>query len=339
MFLGERKDSWEKEKKSVSVYDQINQLPSFKEKFPIYKNIYSMVLQEIAFRVDFAFKGFFRRCKKGEKFGYPRFKSWDRYNSFTYIKSGFKIMKGVNKVYLSKIGDVRIIYDRPIIGEIKTCTVKKTLTDKWYVMFSCEIFKPILVKKTKKTIGIDVGLEYFVTLSDGTHVENPRFFRKEEKILKKAQQRLSSQKKGTFEWYKKRKVISRVHERIKNKRHSFIHQLSRKFVNEFDVIIVEDLNINDMTKDNYRCINKSIGDAAWRMLIDCISYKAEEAGKKLIKVNPAYTSQTCSKCGYREKKPLSDRIHKCSCCGLKLQRDHNAAINILTLGTQGLVSA
>ena len=156
------------------------------------------------------------------------------------------------------------------------------------------------------------------------------------KDVAKAQRKFSKQKKESAARSKSRKVVARVHERIKNKRHNFAHQLSRKLVTDFKTIVVEDLNINNMKKDNFRCMNKSIGDAAWHMFTDLIECKAVEAGTQFVKVNPAYTSQTCSRCGNRAKKSLSDRIHKCSCCGYTLLRDHNAAINILTLGQQSL---
>ncbi len=339
MFLAERKNSWEQKQENVSMYQQMHRLLELKKENFFLQNIHSRVLQDVAIRIDLAFQAFFRRCKQKKNPGYPRFKSWFRYDSFTYTQSGFKIIEEDNIVRLSKIGKVKIRYHRSIQGIIKSCTVKKTSTGKWFVSFSCIVPELESFSKTGKITGIDVGLEYFATLSDGMQIENPRFFRKEEKALVKVQRKLSAQKKGSFERNKARQVVARVHERISNKRHNFAHQISRDLVNKFDMIVVEDLSINNMVKNGYRSINKSIGDVAWSMLIDCISYKAEEAGRKFIKVNPAYTSQTCSECGHREKKILSDRMHECSCCDFSLNRDHNAAINILTLGIQSLASA
>jgi putative transposase len=297
-------------------------------------------LQNVATRVDLAYQAFFRRVKaKKGKAGFPRFKSWFRYDSFTYPQSGFKINEDKSVVQLSKIGRIKIKYHRPIEGKIKSCNVKRSATGKWFVSFSCDIDSSSKTKQFGRACGIDVGLESFATLSNGKQIENPRFFRKEEKALAKAQRRLSKQKKGTAERFKARKVVARVHERIKNKRHNFAHQLSRKLVTDFKTIVVEDLSINNMKKSNFKCINKSIGDAAWRMFADLVEYKAEEAGTQFVKVNPAFTSQTCARCGSRAKKTLSQRIHKCSCCNFSLQRDHNAAINILALGQQSLASA
>jgi putative transposase len=180
-----------------------------------------------------------------------------------------------------------------------------------------------------------MGLETFATFSNIDKIESPRFFKQEEKSLAKAQRKLSLQKKETKARAEARKIVTRVHERIGCKRHNFSHQESRKLVNKFNTIVVEDLSINDMRKDNFRNINKSISDAAWRIFLNSLEYKAEWAGKRVIKINPAYTSQTCSQCGTRHKLKLSDRLYHCP-CGLSLNRDVNAALNILALGVQSL---
>lgn len=340
LFLEQRNTAYKEEVKYLSCYDQSKTLPQLKAEMPQLKNIHSQVLQNVAMRVDLAYQSFFRRVKtKKGKAGFPRFKSWFRYDSFTFPQTGFKIIEGKSVVQLSKIGRVKIKYHRPIAGKIKSCNIKRSATGKWFVSFSCELDTPTKNKQFGRSCGIDVGLESFATLSNGIQIDNPHFFRKEEKALAKAQRKLSAQKKGSPARAKARKVVVRVHERIKNKRYSFAHQLSRKLVTDFKTIVVEDLNINNMKKDNFRCMNKSIGDAAWRMFVDLIEYKAEEAGTQFVKVNPAYTSQTCSRCGHRARKKLSTRIHKCSCCGFMLHRDHNAAINLLTLGQQSLASA
>jgi len=288
-------------------------------------------------RIDLAFRAFFRRIKSGDKPGYPRFRGKFRYDSFCYPQSGFKLLKNV--VQLSKIGGVKIKLHRPIEGTIKTCTVKCTPTGKWFVSFACDIEYEPVEHPVEPAIGIDMGLESFATLSNGEQIENPRFFRKEEKSLAKAQRKLSAQEKATKARYKARKIVARVYERIAWKRENFAHQESHKLVNRFNTVVVEDLSINDMQKGNFRCINKSIGDVAWRMFLNLIEYKAEYAGKRAIKINPAYTSQNCSRCGNRQKLKLSDRIYHCPCCNLSLNRDHNAALNILSLGTQTLASA
>lgn len=330
-LLEQRKTSWEDEKKGLSLYDQINTFPLLKERVPELKEVYSQVLQNVAVRIDLAFKAFFRRVKQGVDPGYPRFRGHGRYDSFTFPQSGYKINE--KSVSISKIGKVKTIFHRPIEGCVKTCTIKKTATDKWFISFSCEVSKKSL-SECSDSIGIDAGLTAFATLSNGIKIDNPQFFKTEEKNLARAQRRLSKQVKGTRKRHKSRKVVARVHERIANRRHNFIHQLSRKLVNTYGLIAIEDLSINDMQKDNFRCINKGIADVAWRGLFNLLEYKAECADRRVIKVNPAYTSQTCSRCGYRQKMPLSNRAFQCPCCSLSLDRDHNAAVNILSLGLQ-----
>jgi len=333
-LLEQRKDSWESEQKSLSRFDQLNTLKQLKIDEPFLDDIHSQVLQNVGLRLDLAFQSFFRRVKHGDKPGYPRFRGSDRYDSFTYPQSGFKVLKNV--VQLSKIGGIKIKLHRPIEGATKTCTVRRTLTGKWFVTFTCVIEHTPIEQPIEPSIGIDMGLMHFATLSNGEQFANPRFFRKEEKVLAKAQRRLAKQAKGSVKRRRAKKSVAYVHERIANKRHNFTHQESRKLVNRFNTIAVEDLSINDMQKDNFRCINKSIGDAAWRKFLECLSYKAEWAGTRCIQVNPAYTSQNCSRCGNRHKLKLSDRIYHCPSCDLRIDRDVNASINILRLGMESL---
>lgn len=335
-LLEQRKTAWEQEKRSVSYYDQTISLVPFKVNRESLQNVHSQVLQNVAMRIDLAFKAFFRRVKAGEKPGFPRFRGKFRYDSFTYPQTGFSIEE--NKIKLSKIGSVKVKQHRQIDGILKTCTVRRTSTGKWFVSLACIV--PVApMPESKLVTGIDVGLESFATLSDGSKISNPRFFKQGEKSLARAQRKLSKQEKGTPKRQRARKVVARIHEHIVNKRHNFCHQTARQLVNKFGLIAVEDLNINKMKKDNFRCINKSIGDAAWRMFIDLLSCKAVEADREVIKVSPAYTSQDCSGCGYRKIKKLSERVHRCSNCGLILDRDHNAALNILALGMQSLAKA
>jgi putative transposase len=238
-----------------------------------------------------------------------------------------------DRVCLSKIGSVKMAYHRPIKGKIKTCTIQRSSTGKWYVSFSgaCE---PERLPEYPGQVGIDVGLKTFATLSNAEEIDHPRFFRKEEKALAKVQRKHSKLVKGTPERRKHRKVVARVHERIKWRRDNFTHQESRKIVNTFGIIAVEDLTVNRMLHNH--CLAKSIADAAWSAFFAQLSSKAEEAGRVFIKVNPAYTSQTCSQCGHRQKMPLSERVYHCPCCLLSLDRDLNASLNILALGLQGL---
>ena len=332
-LLEMRKQSWELEKKGLSIYDQIGTFPRLKQCVPGLNAVYSQVYQDVARRIELAYQAFFRRVKRGEKPGYPRFQGRGRYTSFTYTQKGFTVDE--ISVSLSKIGKVRSVIHRPIGGKIKTCTVKKTATGKWFVSFSCEIEKKTL-PPLGNFVGIDAGVISFVTLSDGTHVANPKFFKSEEKALAKAQRGMSKHEKDTRDRRRKRKAVARVHERIANKRKDFAHKLSHQIVKDFGGIAVEDLNINNMQQDNFTCLNKSIADAAWNSFSNMLAYKAECAGRTFVRVNPAYTSQTCSRCGYRQKLKLSNRHYKCPCCELSLDRDENAALNILSLGLQAV---
>jgi putative transposase len=332
-LVGQRTFAWKKDKKSISLYDQHAIIPNLKEKNPDLGLVHSQVLQNAAVRVDLAFKAFFRRCKAGEKPGYPRFHGTDRYDSFTYPQYPSGCALHGKFLHLSKIGVVPVILHRKLEGTTKTVTVKRSRTDKWYVTFSCEVDEPKKLKKSKKQVGIDVGLATFATLSNGDKIENPRFFREEEEALARVQQQHAKLAKGTPDRKKHVKAVARVHERITWRRADFAHQNSRRIVNRFGFIAVEGLAVNRMLHN--RCLSKSISDAAWSQFDNLLAYKAEWAGRQHVRVNPAYTSQTCSQCGHRQKMPLSDRTYACPCCGLSIDRDLNAAKNILALGLQG----
>ncbi|WP_321416741.1 transposase [uncultured Methanomethylovorans sp.] len=331
--LAERKQVYEETGKTLSKYTLNNLLPQWKADNPEYNEVFSQTLQEVQERVDLAFKHFFRRVKNGEKPGYPRFKGKGWYDSFTYPQMGFKLKD--DHIYLSKIGDVYVKFHRQIEGNIKRVTVRRTSCTKWYVSLIIEPEDiPTPIVDLNKVIGIDVGLSSFLTMSDGDNVSNPRFFKAEEKELARVQRKLSQTVKGTTDRQKAIKVVQRVHERISNKRYDFAHQISRFLVDKYSFIAFEDLNIKNMIRDPQ--YSKSIADVSWNMLITATKYKAESAGKIVVLVNPYNTSQMCSKCGLIVKKTINNRIHKCDSCGLALDRDYNAAINILRLGLQSV---
>jgi len=325
-FLAERKEAYEQTGKSPSRYEQQAALPGWKLENEYLTRVHSQVLQEVCYRVHRSYENFFRRCKAGETPGYPRFKGRGHYDSFTFAQSGFALE--ANSVTLSKIGTVKAIVHRQIQGKIKQCTIRRQ-NGKWFACFSIELPDAPL-EPTGEAVGIDVGLELFATLSNSEKIENPRFFRQDEKALAKAQRRMSKFEKGTPERRKARKVVARIHERIRNRRHNFAHQTARKIVNRFDKIAVEKLNVKGMAKNH--CLAKSIGDAAWTQFRTVLANKAASAGRQYAEVSPAYTSQDCSGCGLRAKKKLSERWHFCPVCGTSLDRDENAALNILAAG-------
>jgi len=269
--------------------------------------------------------------KVGEKPGYPRFRGYGWYDSFTYKQSGFKLLD--NHLFLSKIGTVKIILHRPINGRIKTLTIQRDTVGNWYACFACEVEnKPLPFNES--VVGVDVGLESFATLSNGKKVENPRFIRRDEKQLVKAQRNLSKLDKETSKRAKQRKIVQHIHQRIANRRKDFAHKLSRKLADSFSVIAFEDLNEKRMLKNH--CLAKSISDAAWNQLITYTTYKAENAGRVVVLVDPRNTSKMCCCCRTMVDKDLSVRLHTCPVCGLIMDRDENAANNILRLGLESL---
>ena len=339
-LVNDRKFQYDTAKVSVSRYTQQAYLPKWKIDHPELKAVYSQVLQDVVHRVDLAFKAFFDRVAKGETPGFPRLKGEGQYDSITFTQNdSFKV--GDSAIRLAKIGQVKAKLHRKPWGELKTCTVRR-INGKWFACL-CQEIEAAPLPPSEEAVGIDVGLKTFAALSNGEFIENPRFFRKEEKALAKAQRKLSKQKRGSRERKKARKVVSRIHERIRNRRHDFCHQNARRLVNRFGVIAVEKLSIKNMMGNH--CLTKSIADAAWSQFRSVLTSKAENAGREVHAVNPAYTSQDCSGCGYRPdglegrtKKKLSDRWHLCPMCGLSVDRDTNAAVNILALGQQSLAT-
>jgi putative transposase len=338
-LLAARRDAWEQRQESLRLYDQQATLPLLKAARPTLAAVQSQVLQNVAVRIDLAFQAFFRRVRTGETPGYPRFRGKSRYDSITYpqVPVGCKLDPEARRLRLHGVGLVKIILHRPLAGTPKTATITRSSTGKWYVCCSCECAEPSPLPATGRQVGIDVGLKTFAALSTGAAVANPRFFRAEEKALAKAQRRLSKEEKGTPERIRRRKIVARVHERIAWRRGDFAHQHSRRIVDDNDLIAVEDLSVNRMTHTH--CLAKSIHDAAWSQFADLLSYKAAWAGRRYVAVNPAYTSQDCSQCGHRQTLSLSDRTYTCPCCGVVLDRDYNASLNILRLGQQSLASA
>ncbi|MBU4222099.1 MAG: transposase [Euryarchaeota archaeon] len=311
----------------INYYDQANELSESKTGFQ--KEVHSQVLQNTLKRVDRSFKNFFNG------FGYPRFQGRNRYNSFTYPQMGFGVEDG--KLNLSKIGNIKIIQHREIEGKIKTCTIKKDI-DQWYVTFSCEIEKPIIPVEIKTEIGIDVGLNSLITLSNGRQLEPPEFLRGSEDKLTKEQKRLSRKKLRSKNRNKQRIKVAKVHRKIRNQRTDFAHKTSKVLVDTFDRIVFEDLQIKNMMQNHH--LAKSISDAGWYQLMIFTEYKAAYAGKFVEFVDPKGTSQICI-CGHPVPKDLSMRIHSCPVCGLIAGRDHVSANVILnrsnsTVGTTGI---
>jgi len=331
--LQERRDAYKIARKSISYVDQANQLPDIKEVCPEYQSVYSQVLQETLGRVKKAFDGFFRRVKRNNgKAGYPRFRGANRYDSFTYPQGGWKL--DGDKLWLSKIGSVRLRLSRPVEGKIKTVTIKKEC-GKWFAIFSCEV-EPEPLPPTGNAIGIDLGLKYFIATSDGEVVDAPKFLRQSEEKLAKAQRQLAKKKLRSNRRKKAKTKVIRIYQRISNQRKDWLHKLSTRLIRENDIICYENLNIAGMVK-NHR-LAKSISDAAWGMFVNMIVYKAVWAGRLDVDVYAPGTTIECSGCGEEVPKTLSTRLHQCPKCGFVLCRDWNAARNILARGLSVLAS-
>jgi len=323
--LRERKDAWTINRINVNRFDQDKQLPEIKKTNPEYKDIHSQVLQDVLKRLDKSFQSFFRRVKQGIKAGFPRFKGKNWFESFCYAQSGFSLSG--SHLTLSKIGKVKIKLSRSVIGKIKTCTIKKEI-DKWFVIFTVETL-PEPLDKTGESVGLDVGISAFATLSDGTQIDNFKYYESTQKKLRIAQRRVSRRKKGSNQRRKAVLQLKKIHRKIRNQRNDFQHKVSTYLVKTYDLIAIEKLNILGMSRG---ILSKQVNDAAWNSFFQKLRYKVENTGKKSIEVNPNGTSQICSSCGEIVKKDLSVRVHHCHHCNLTIDRDENAALNILRLG-------
>jgi putative transposase len=314
---------------SITAAGQSAQLPAIKEVRPEYCAIHSQVLQDVLTRLDRAFQRFFARVKSGETAGYPRFQGANRYNSFTYKQFGNGATLENGFLVLSKIGRIAVRWSRPVEGTPKTVTISREAGG-WYVCFSCVDVPVKPLPPTSHETGIDLGLEAFATLSDGTRIFHPGWYRKAERALKTAQRRVSRRKKGSNRRRKAVTMLAKAHMKVKRQRQDFHHKTALAIVRENDAIYHEDLQVRNMVKNHH--LAKSIADAGWAVFLSILSFKAACAGRSVIAVNPAYTSQRCSGCGVIVAKGLSVRWHSCSECGTSLHRDHNAAKNIERAG-------
>jgi len=273
---------------------------------------------------------FFRNITYKVKVGMPRFKSKKNYNSikFTMPRSIGKLRKN-GKLYLHGIGELRIKISRDNIGVFSYVIVKR-INKKYYAFLCCDIpYSEFKLPPSTKEVGIDLGLKYYAVYSDGTVIDNPRNFQKEQKKLRVAQRSVSRKKKGSSNRKKAVGIVRGIHEKIRNRREDFQHKLSREIVNTYGTIVVEDLNILGLSKG---ILAKHVNDAAWGGFLSKLSYKAESAGRLFIKVNPSGTTQRCSRCSTVVAKALADRWNSCPACGLSVDRDLNSALEILRLG-------
>jgi putative transposase len=329
--LEERREAWRRRQVSVSRFQQEAQLKDIRFELPEYAEIHSHVLQDVLARLDRAFQAFFRRVKAGETPGYPRFQGRDRYHSFTYKEFGNGAHLNNDFLVLAKIGRIAVRWSRSLEGTPKTVTISRE-GDGWYVCISCIDVPTQPLPRTSEETGIDLGLESFATLADGSQIANPRIFRVAERALKRAQRRVSRRVKGSHRRRKAARLLARAHQRVRRARADFHHKTALALVRQYDVIYHEDLQSANMVKNHH--LAKSISDAGWSGFLSILSGKAAYAGKRVVAVPAAFTSQACSGCGALVHKGLSVRWHACPACGTSLHRDHNAACNILLLGQE-----
>lgn len=309
--LQERRDAWILNRVNISYKHQNKQLTEIKEIRTELQEVNSQVLQDALRRLDKSFKAFFRRVKSGESPGFPRFKSARRFHSFSVPNTRYKIAGG--RLDLSRFGKIKLRQDCEIEGEMTNLTISREI-DHWFVCITVK-FEPEPLPKSNEKIGIDLGYRYFAVLSDGTFVDNPRFYKTSKKKLRVAARRVARRKNGGRRREKAVALLARVHEKIRHSRADFQHKLSRRLVNRYGFLAVEDLAIKEMTRtDDAKYRNKSLYDAAWGKFLYKLEYKAANAGRELVKENPIFTAQTCI-CGARlVKKPRQANV-VCVSCG------------------------
>ena len=334
--LEQRKLWWERgQGVGASCYQQKAELPGLKAACPEFSEIHAHVLQDVLLRLDRAFQAFFRRVKAGETPGYPRFQGRGRYNSLTFPEYGNGAVVDGRVLSLAKIGRMHIRLHRALEGTPKTVTISRE-ADGWYACFSCADVPIRPLPQTGQETSIDLGLEAFATLSSGERIFSPGWYRKAERALKTAQRRVSRRKKGSNRRRKAVTLLAKAHQTVKRQRQDFHHKTALALVRTNDTIYHEDLQTANMLKNHH--LAKSISDAGWSAFLSILSYKAACAGRRVVAVPPAYTSQRCSGCDVVVAKGLSVRWRSCPECGTSLHRDHNAALNILALGKrQGAV--
>ncbi len=303
-----------------------------------YLKLYSQTRCEIEFRLLKAYQNFFRRVKEGnKKAGFPRFKSRDRYKSITYPQDNGSFSIRKDRLRISRIGTMRIELHRKIEGAIKTLAIKREGRD-YYAVFTAITDIKIPEVKNTNPIGIDLGLDSFVAMSDGTKIEKPKFMRQKRKKIAKWQKIVARRNKGSKRRENAKQRLQSAYTEATNQSDDYLHRLSDNLVDSgYTSFAVEDLHIQNMVK-NHRLAG-SIQDASWNRFIQLLSYKAESAGMKVIKVDARNTSKECSNCGNIQDMPLSERTYNCQRCGMSKDRDINASINILnratTLGQRG----
>jgi putative transposase len=325
--LQERRDAWKMGKTAITYSQQSKQLADIRAAGDLALANFSSC-QDVLRRVDRTFHAFFRRVRAKQKAGYPRFKALSRFHSYTFPKYGNGCkLRANNKLYIMGIGELKVKLHRPVAGQIKTVTLKKSC-GKWEVCFSVIVPSPAPLPAAGNATGIDLGITSFAVLSDGTAINNPRYYQTAHAKLRRLQRRVCRRKKASNRRRKAVKHLQRVHQHIRNQRRDFHHQVSSTLVKHYDFIAYEALTIKRLARSR---IAKPIADVGWGSFLMMLSDKAAEAGREIVAVNPYGTSQRCI-CGTAVPKLLHNRWHYCPGCQLSIPRDQAAALEILRLG-------
>ena len=308
-------------------YELSKKLVELKRDNKYLKAVHSQVLQDVNLRLDKAYQSFFARLSK-----YPRFKRRGKYNSFAYPQRNIEFKLSGNFLKLGKIGKVRVKLHRPIVvGALKRVTIIKEI-DQWFVALSVENDQQLNGKTPENNVGVDVGIKNSIALSNGILIPNPKFLKQSSEKIKSLQRQLSRKKRGSENKEKAKLALAKSWRKVRRQREDFAHKLSHKIANENGTIVFEDLKIQNMVKNH--SLASAIMDSTWGNLRQLTAYKAERRGGRVILVNPGGSSQKCSRCGEMVPKSLSERMHQCLRCGLTLDRDINAARNVLKVGLE-----
>jgi putative transposase len=323
--LEHRIGAWQQSRVSVSYNAQSVELTGLRADDDLAASIPVDVQRSALRRVDRAFQAFFRRVKSGDRRpGFPRFRSRRRYDSFGIGR----VTPDGDRVRVPKLGAVRFHLYRPLVGEVKEVTIRRSC-GRWFVCFNCEVGAAPAKRAVRSAIGVDLGLTAFAVTSEGRRYANPRHFKRGEELLAKRQRRLARRRRGSKSRERARLLVAKAHEHVKRQRLDHAWKLAGALVAEHDLIAVEALNIAGLARMD---LSKSVADAGWRVFLERLALKAECAGVTVVEVDPRGTSQRCSGCSEVVEKRLWDRVHDCPHCGLVLDRDWNAALNILNLG-------
>ncbi len=333
--LEQRRDAWRMRRQSIGYVYQCRDLTDLRnaDEAGGYDGVPVKVARSALRRLDRAFQAFFRRVKSGDTPGFPRFRARDRYNSFGLENVLIKPGEGNSGyVRVPRLGWVRFKLHREIVGTAKNVEVRRDARGRWFICISCDIGDAPEKRTVRRATGVDLGLKEFAVLSDGETIHNPRHFRRGHDGLRRAQQILARKTRGSNSRRRARMAVARRHERIRNRRLDFHRKLAADLCGRFDLIAHEDLNIKGLARG---MLAKSVTDVAWGSFLQRLACKAESAGVHLVAVDPRNTTQACSRCGVLVPKGLGDRVHSCG-CGCVLDRDHNAALNVLARGLRAV---